>query len=231
MAVLDIQNVSLGYDGNTVVKDISFCVESGDYLCVVGENGAGKSTLLKAVLNLHKPLSGVIRLGDGWKRSDFGYLPQQRDVQKDFPAAVYEIVISGCLNKCGLRPFYNKKERALAFDNMEKLGIANLAKRCYRELSGGQQQRVLLARALCSAKKIILLDEPAAGLDPDATRDMYEAVAELNRSDGLTVIMVSHDIEAALQYASHILKIEKNGAYFFGAKDEYSRRFTGGIRA
>ena len=219
MAQLEVENISLGYDGVLVAAGVSFTLEAGGYLSVIGENGAGKSTLLKALLNLHKPLSGDIRF-NGVKRRDLGYLPQQRDVQKDFPASAHEIVLSGCLNGCGLRPFYHKREQALALNNMERLGIASLAKRCYRELSGGQQQRVLLARALCSAKKMIFLDEPAAGLDPDAARDMYEIIAELNRG-GLTVVAVSHDVETAIPYSTHVLKMVRNGACFFGAREQY----------
>ncbi|MDR1093934.1 MAG: ATP-binding cassette domain-containing protein [Clostridiales bacterium] len=223
MAGLYVENISLGYEGNTVAKDISFRVSLGDYLCVIGGNGAGKSTLIKAVLGLHKPLAGVIRLGDGLRRGDFGYLPQQRDMQRDFPASACEVVLSGCINRCGLRPFYNRKEQTLARGSMEKLGIVGLSKCCYRELSGGQQQRVLLARALCAAKKILVLDEPVAGLDPAAARDMYEITADLNRG-GLTVVMVSHDTATALNYASHILKMEKDAPCFFGAGGEYRAR-------
>jgi zinc transport system ATP-binding protein len=169
---------------------------------------------------LHKPLAGNIRFGDGVRHNELGYLPQQRDMQKDFPASVYEIVLSGCLNRCGLRPFYNKSEKGLAFENLKKLGAETLAKHCFRELSAGQQQRVLFARALCSARKVILLDEPMAGLDPDTTKDMYELIERINHDDGVTVIMISHDIEAAIRYASHILKIDK-ASYFYGTKRDY----------
>jgi len=191
MALLTIRNVSLGYEGKTVVENLSFAVNHGDYLCIVGENGSGKSTLIKALLRLKAPLSGTIETGGGLKANEIGYLPQQTLVQKDFPASVQEIVLSGCLNRCGLRPGFNKAERRLAADNMEKLGIAPLAKRCYRELSGGQQQRVLLARALCATRSLLLLDEPVAGLDPKVTIEMYALIERLNREDGITVIMVS----------------------------------------
>ena len=198
MPQLTCQNLKLGYDGNVIVEDLSFAVNAGDYLCIVGENGSGKSTLMRTILKLQTPISGEILTGDGLKQSEIGYLPQQTVVQRDFPASVSEIVLSGCLNKCGLRPFYNQKEKALAAENMEKMGIAHLAGRCYRELSGGQQQRVLLARALCATSKMLLLDEPVSGLDPKATAEMYELIAKLNREDGITVIMISHDIGAAV---------------------------------
>jgi zinc transport system ATP-binding protein len=206
MHQIDCRQLTLGYDEKVVVSDLSFSVNKGDYLCIVGENGSGKSTLLKAILRLHKPMSGEIIIGDGLRQNEIGYLPQQTMVQRDFPASVCEVVLSGCLNKRGFRPFYNKVERQIAEENMMKLGILSLASACYRELSGGQQQRVLLARALCAAKKVLLLDEPAAGLDPQATEDMYNSVAKLN-NEGITILMVSHDIASSNKFASHILKL------------------------
>ena len=220
MALLTCSNIALGYEGKKIVEDLNFSVNTGEYLCIVGENGSGKSTLMKTLLNLKSPLEGNIVIGDGLKQEEIGYLPQQTVVQKDFPASVREIVLSGCLNRCGIRPFYNREEKQLAADNMEKLGISHLAKRCYRELSGGQQQRVLLARALCATRKLLLLDEPVAGLDPKAMADMYQLIESLNSKDGVTVIMISHDIKAAVKYASHILHIS-NKPLFFGAKKDY----------
>ena len=228
MAQLECKNVSLGYDGKTVVADLSFAVNSGDYLCIIGENGSGKSTLMKTLLGLKLPVSGRVLTGEGLIPSEIGYLPQQTVVQKDFPASVREVVRSGCLNRRGLRPFYNHAEKQMADDNMEKLGIASIAKRCYRELSGGQQQRTLLARALCATQKIILLDEPASGLDPKAAADMYELTAGLNDS-GITIIMISHDIAASVKYASHILHIGCQRTLFFGTKAEYITSDTGRI--
>lgn len=220
MALLTCSNISLGYEGKKIVEDINFSVNTGDYLCIVGENGSGKSTLMKTLLNLKTPMEGSIVTGDGLKQEEIGYLPQQTVVQKDFPASVREIVLSGCLNRCGMRPFYSKEEKQLAVTNMERLGIRHLAKRCYRELSGGQQQRVLLARALCATRKLLLLDEPVAGLDPKAMADMYEIIKSLNSEDGITVIMISHDIKAAVKYASHILHISKK-PLFYGDKKNY----------
>lgn len=220
MAIITCRNVSLGYEGQTVVKNLNFTVNSGDYLCVVGENGSGKSTLIKTLLKLKSPLSGEISTGDGLKQTEIGYLPQQTVVQKDFPASVNEIVMSGCLNSMGLKPFYGKAEKQRAADIMEKLGITHLSKRCYRELSGGQQQRVLLARALCATKKLLLLDEPVAGLDPKVTAEMYELIYKLNREEGITIIMISHDISAALKYCTHILHVAHE-PLFFGTKEDY----------
>ena len=219
MAQLTCQNLCAGYDGRPVLQDLTFELLAGDYLCIVGENGSGKSTLMKTILGLQAPISGRILTGDGLRKNEIGYLPQQTVVQKDFPASVREIVLSGCLGRCGSRPFYNKEEKKLAAEAMEKMQITQLARRCYRELSGGQQQRVLLARALCATQKMLLLDEPVSGLDPKVTAEMYTLIEKLNREDGITVIMISHDVAAAARYASHILHI--GDTVFFGTKEAY----------
>ena len=219
MAQLTCQNLRVGYDGRAVLQGLNFEVSPGDYLCIVGENGSGKSTLMKTILGLQAPIGGRILTGDGLRKNEIGYLPQQTQVQKDFPASVREIVLSGCQGRCGSRPFYSKEEKRLAEENIGKMGIGSLTKRCYRELSGGQQQRVLLARALCATRKMLLLDEPVSGLDPRVTAEMYERIEKLNREEGITVIMISHDISAALRYASHILHI--GSALFFGTKADY----------
>ena len=219
MAQLTCQNLTVGYDGRTVLQGLNFEVNPGDYLCIVGENGSGKSTLMKTILGLQAPISGTILTGDGLRKNEIGYLPQQTQVQKDFPASVREIVLSGCQGRCGSRPFYSKEEKQLAEENIGKMGIGSLAKRCYRELSGGQQQRVLLARALCATRKMLLLDEPVSGLDPRVTAEMYGLIETLNREEGITVMMISHDISAALKYASHILHI--GDSVFFGTKTDY----------
>lgn len=224
MALLTIQNLSLGYDSHAIVENLNFSVNTGDYLCIVGENGSGKTTLMKTLLHLQEPVSGQILIGDRLKKNEIGYLPQQTIVQKDFPASVREIVLSGCQGRCGLRPFYNKNEKQLAEDNMERMGISAFRNRCYRELSGGQQQRVLLARALCATRKILLLDEPVSGLDPKATAEMYSLIADLNH-EGITIIMISHDIAAAVHYASHILHI--GTTVFYGTRDEYMESDAG----
>lgn len=219
MAYIKCENLTLGYDGVAVTEEINFEVGKGDYLYIVGENGAGKSTLMKTLLHLVTPMKGEIIRGDGLELYEIGYLPQQTLVQKDFPASVWEIVLSGNLARCGKRPFYSRKEKKNTEENMKKLDIWDLRKHCYRNLSGGQQQRVLLARALCATTKLLLLDEPVTGLDPKVTVEFYQLVKELNES-GVTVIMVSHDIQAAVQYASHILHIGKHQMYF-GTKKNY----------
>ena len=208
MALISCRELALGYEGKTILGHLSFAVNEGDYLCIVGENGSGKSTLMKTILGLQEPLAGTVTTGDGLARNEIGYLPQQTVVQRDFPASVWEIVLSGCQGQCGLRPFYNKADKRHAMENIEKMGLSPLTKRCYRTLSGGQQQRVLLARALCATRKMLLLDE-----------EMYRLVEKLNAEDGITVVMISHDIAAAVKYASHILHI--GDAVFFGAKEDY----------
>lgn len=214
------ENVALGYENHIVSQNISFSVAQGDYLCIVGENGAGKSTLMKAILGLHLPVSGSLFFGDDLRQNEIGYLPQQTSLQRDFPASVQEVVLSGCLNRCGLRPFYNRAERELARSRMDRLGILPLRSRCYRELSGGQQQRVLLARALCAARRLLLLDEPVSGLDPAATADMYEIIRRLNHEDGITIVMISHDISSAVREADHILHLSSR-PLFFGSTEDY----------
>ena len=230
MAQITCKNLTLGYENRAIQENLNFSINAGDYLCIVGENGSGKSTLMKTLLHLQPPISGTIELGDGLHKNEIGYLPQQTLVQRDFPASVKEIVLSGCQGRCGWRPFYNKEDKEIARKAMEKMMIQDLQDRCYRELSGGQQQRVLLARALCAAKKILLLDEPVSGLDPKVTAEMYQLIEDLNKKDEITIIMISHDIEAAVRYATHILHIGEH--CFFGTKKQYlesslGRHFTG----
>lgn len=233
MPQINCENLTLGYEGKPILSGLSFTVSRGDYLCIVGENGSGKTTLTKALLGLKAPLAGKISFGDGLSRCDIGYLPQQTFVQRDFPATVWEIILSGCQSRLGLRPFYNRADKTRAHEAMHRLDICHLADRSYRELSGGQQQRVLLARALAATKSLLLLDEPVAGLDPYATAELYRLIAELNHADSLTVIMVQHDMAATAKYASHVLHIGEE--IFFGAKDDYlasplGQFWTGGER-
>lgn len=233
MALIACEHLSLGYDGRELVHDLNFTVNTGDYLCVVGENGSGKSTLMRTLLGLQPPLEGRVTMG-GLRQSQIGYLPQQTQVQRDFPASVWEIALSGCQGRKRLAPFYSKEDKTLAERNLDRMGLSDLKRRCYRELSGGQQQRVLLARALCATEKVLLLDEPVSGLDPKVTAELYRLIEGLNREDGITVIMISHDIGAAVRYASHILHI--GAKIFFGTKADYlsnpvGRRFAaeGGV--
>lgn len=220
MRFITVKDLSLGYEHMTVAENIDFTVNKGDYLCIVGENGSGKTTLMKTILGLAKPISGQILFGDGFGKKDIGYLPQQTMVQRDFPASVWEIVLSGRQSRMGKRFFYSSEDKKIAKENIARMGISLLKKRSYRELSGGQQQRVLLARALCATGKLLLLDEPVSGLDPKATSEMYEVVKKLN-DDGVTIIMISHDIEPALSYATHILHI--GNKTFFGPTEDYRK--------
>ena len=270
MTQLICKDLVRGYDGRAVTSGLNFQVEKGDYLCIVGENGAGKSTLIKALLGLNPPISGAIEKPGGLKAAAIGYLPQHTEVQKDFPASVREIVLSGCLGKdlpapprekkksrkpekksrkpeksgrkkekkapgrlfllakrlfLAANPVYTRGQKALAARQMERLGITGLQNRCYRELSGGQKQRVLLARALCATEEVLLLDEPVAGLDPKVTKEMYDIIERLNR-EGVTIIMVSHDIAAAVHYATHILHLSRT-PLFFGKKEDYVKTDIG----
>ena len=220
MALFTCRDLSLGYEGKAVIESVNFTVNAGDYLCVVGENGSGKSTLVKGLLGLRAPIAGDIAVGEGLKAGEIGYLPQQTPAQRDFPASVQEVVLSGFLNRLGSRLFYSRDERKQALAEMERLGISHLKNHSYQELSGGQQQRVLLARALCATGKLLLLDEPAAGLDPVVTAQLYELIRLINRERGITVIMVSHDIPAAVRYADHILHLGHETT-FFGTTEDY----------
>ncbi|HAK69269.1 MAG TPA: ABC transporter [Treponema sp.] len=217
MAQLKCSNVTLGYDHNVLVEGLNLEVNAGDFLCVVGENGTGKSTLMRTILRLQQPLSGTITTGDGLSHGKIGYLPQQTQVQRDFPASVREIVISGF--QAGAGPFYSRNQKKEAAEIMKTLGIKELERRCYRELSGGQQQRVLLARALCATKTMLLLDEPVTGLDPIAANEMYSLIDHLNKDKGISIIMISHDVAEAIPRATHILHLGKK--VFFGTKQEY----------
>lgn len=221
MRLITAENLNVGYEGKSVAENINFTVDSGNYLCILGENGAGKSTLMKTLLSLKSPVSGKLELEKSIIKNKIGYLPQQTEVQKGFPATVFEIVLSGFVSKCGLRPFYGRKEKEQAALWLKRLEIEDIKNKSYKKLSGGQQQRVLLARALCAADKLILLDEPTAGLDPLVTKNMYSLISSLNKENGVTVIMISHDFDAALKYSSHILQITHSGC-FFGTTEEYT---------
>lgn len=219
MDLISCKNLCIGYNGNLAVKDATFNVSEGDYLCVLGENGSGKSTLINGLLGLINKKSGEIALNK-IQKSEIGYLPQQTQVQKDFPASVFEVVLSGCLNSRGLKPFYSKKEKQMAMDNVKLFKIDNILKKSYRDLSGGQQQRVLLARALCATKKLLILDEPVTGLDPTAIKEFYSIVKEINEVLGITIIVISHDIFNAIKYSNKILHMD-NSIKFFGDTKEY----------
>jgi len=227
---LQCQNVSFGYDGHIVVSGLDFTVKAGAFLLLAGENGSGKSTLIKGLLRLLPPMEGTLKFSAEFENTRIGYLSQQIAAKQDFPAGVFEIVISGNLGKMKLRPFYTSAEKQKAEESMKLLGITDLKNRCFRELSGGQQRRVLLARSLCAAERLLVLDEPFAGLDPLISAELYQQLAEINRKSGLTIIMASHDIEA-VTYASHVLHLQnlrsQNRQLFFGSSQEYKLSETG----
>ena len=227
MALISCRDASFAYEGsNVVVHGLNFTINQGDYLCIVGENGSGKTTLMKGLLGLMHPKSGVIETGDGLRLNQIGYLPQQTSAQKDFPASVYEVVLSGRLSSRGIWPFYTRQDKKIAIDNLDRFGVLDLKDKSFRELSGGQQQRVLLARALCATEKVLLLDEPVSGLDPIVTLELYQTIQSLGLDTGITIIMISHDISAAVEYASHILHLQ-NKQVFFGSTAEYIQTTIG----
>lgn len=225
-ALITCSHVDFGYENQDAVTDLTMEVDEEDYLCIVGENGSGKSTLIKGFLGLLKPTGGTLTVGEELKKTGIGYLPQQTAAQRDFPAAVYEVVISGCLSRRGNRPFYSRAEKMLAEANMERLGIADLRRRCYRELSGGQQQRVLIARALCATNRLLILDEPITGLDPWAIQDFYHLIRDLNRKEHVAILMVTHDMANVVGQANKILHL-KQRVLFYGTTEEYKKSQAG----
>lgn len=227
MALIKCEGVTLGYEDTVAVRDVDLTVGRGDYLFIIGENGSGKSTLVKGLLGLLTPIRGTIEYGDGLVRRGIGYLPQKTEVQRDFPASVREVVLSGCVSG-GFHPFYTRADKLRAHEAMRRLHIHDIEKKSYRELSGGQQQRVLLARALCATRTLLLLDEPVTGLDPTATAELYETIGGLNRDDGVTIIMVSHDVHALSAEAKHVLYMKKSPV-FYGTREEYLRRRSGDV--
>lgn len=224
--LLECKNVDFGYENYDAVKGVNLQIEKGDYLCIVGENGSGKSTLIKGILGLLKPTGGELWMAEELKNHGIGYLPQQTAAQKDFPATVQEVVLSGCLSHLGRWPFYGKKEKDIANLQMERLKIEDLRKKCYRELSGGQQQRVLIARALCAARGLFVLDEPITGLDPAATQELYALIRELNQKENMTIVMVSHDMQGIVTEAGKVLHL-KQSPLFCGTTKEYRQSAVG----
>ena len=234
MTLIRCNDVTLGYEGVTAVSHLSFTVEEGDYLCIIGDNGTGKSTLMRAILGLKRTSGGTVSYEAGLRQNQIGYLAQQTEVQKDFPASVREVVLSGCLNRKGIVPLYTPGDKKRAVAAMETLSNVNLKNKCYGELSGGQQQRVLLARALCAADRLFALDEPTTGLDPNMTTEFFAFMQRLNQTKGTAVVMVTHDTHCAVKYAKHILQLTA-ADYFFGTKEEYldsaiGRKYIGGHR-
>ena len=231
-ALIRCEHVDFGYENHDAVIDVSMEINPGDYLCILGENGSGKSTLMKGILGLLKPTAGTLVVDEELRRTGIGYLPQQSAAQRDFPATVYEVVRSGCLSHLGRRPFFSRADKALAMENMEKLGIAGLSRKCYRELSGGQQQRVLIARALCATKKLLILDEPITGLDPSAIQELYALIRKLNREEKVTILMVSHDVQNVVHQANKILHLQQRVLFYGSVKDYVKSRagleFLGG---
>lgn len=223
MALITLKDVTIAFEGVVAVKNVSLSIGKGDYLVIVGENGSGKSTLIRAILGLVRPQKGKVLYGSGLKKNQIGYLPQQTLAQRDFPASVEEVVLSGCINRMGRRLFFAQQQRMLAEEKMKLLDIERLRKQSYRTLSGGQQQRVLLARALCATDSILLLDEPVTGLDPEAAAELYGIIRELNQKHGVAIVMVSHDLHGSMRDAKQVL-VMNHGMDFLGSVADYEAK-------
>ena len=224
MALITVKNVTITYEGLVAAENVSFHIDRGDYLAIVGENGSGKSSIMKAVLGLVRPRGGSIVYGDGLTRTAIGYLPQQTQAQRDFPASVEEVVQSGCVGRMRGRLLFNQGDKARVRRAMERLDIWSMRKKAYRNLSGGQQQRALLARALCATDLLLLLDEPVTGLDPAATEELYAIIRRLNAEEGVAVAMVTHDVQVGLRDAKSVLVMDR-GVSFFGSAEAYAQKY------
>lgn len=226
MNLIKVTNLCAFYESKKIFENLNFTIQDGDYLCIIGENGSGKTTLMKTLLGFDIKHKGCIEL-NGFTKKEIGYLPQKTQHQKDFPASVLEVVMSGFAGRGFFGAKYSKSQRQQALKNMELLNIKSIAEKSFSELSGGQQQKVLLCRALCAAKRVLLLDEPTTSLDEVAAQEMYDIINELNNK-GLAVIMITHDIVHAVNTAKHILSFSEDDM-FFGARQDYQKYIMGAI--
>jgi ABC-type Mn2+/Zn2+ transport system ATPase subunit len=206
--LLTLRDVSLGYDSRVVLAHLSFAVECGECLALVGPNGAGKTTLLRGILGLIPVLAGQIEYGFDRSTSPPGYVPQRETLDPIFPLTVFEVVLMGTYGRLALLRPVGRRQRQLAADCLEQVGLADLAHRPFWALSGGQKQRVLIARALAVEPTLLLLDEPTAGVDPGAATTIMDLVARLNRDQGLTVVLVSHHLRLVRSLVHSILWVE-----------------------
>lgn len=222
MSLIELKNLTLGYNGVPVIKELSLNIEEKDFLCVVGPNGSGKSTLIKGILGLIKPMKGKV-IYKGLKQNFIGYMPQETKIDQNFPASVYEIVLSGTLNRLGIKSFYTEKERQIALANLKILNIEGLKDQNFSNLSGGQRQKVLLARSLCASSKLLILDEPSNNLDAKSKKELYQIIEKLNKEKGMTIIMITHDLDHGNLIGSSILSLREDDI-FYGKTDEFIRR-------
>ena len=222
MSLIEIRNLSLGYDKDIILKHVNLDIEENDFICIVGPNGSGKSTLVKGILGLIKPIKGKVKY-NGLKQNFIGYMPQETKVDANFPASVFEIVLSGTLNSEKYKMFYTKSQKETAMNNMKLLGIEKLKNKSFCDLSGGQRQKVLLARSLSATTKLLILDEPSNNLDSKSKSELYKTIIDLNKNHGITVIMITHDLDHDNLIGNKILSLRENDI-FFGSVDEFIRR-------
>ncbi len=222
MSLIELKNLTLGYDRHIVLRNINMSIEENDFICIVGPNGSGKSTLVKGILGLIKPIKGKV-IYNNLKQNFIGYMPQETKVDSNFPASVMEIVLSGTLNKFGLKCFYSQKEKEEVLNNLKILGIEKLKNKSFCDLSGGQRQKVLLARSLCATSKLLILDEPSNNLDSKSKIDLYNTIVDLNKNHGITIIMITHDLDHKNLIGNKILSLREDDI-FFGSVNEFVRR-------
>lgn len=221
-SLIEVKNLTLGYGSHVVLKNLNFKIDDGDFVCVVGPNGSGKSTLIKGILGLIKPIKGNVKFNN-LKQNFIGYMPQETVVDKNFPASCYEIVLSGTLNRLGFISFYTDNEKKIANESLKLLGISDLKDKNFCDLSGGQRQKVLLARSLCATSKLLILDEPSNNLDSKSKKDLYNIVSDLNKNRGITVIMITHDLDHNNLIGNKILSLREDDV-FYGETNEFIRR-------
>lgn len=224
MPLIEFKDLCIGYEHKVIIKNINLEINDGEYVCVFGDNGVGKTTFLKTILGLIPPLSGSIIIEDTFNKKEVGYLPQRMQLKPEFPASCFEIVLSGCVNRLKIWPFYRKSHRDLAIEKMKLLGVANLKDKPFRVLSGGQQQRILLARALCATDRLLILDEPFTGLDYHAAKSLYDLLEKINKQLNVTIIVVSHFMEDILAYSTKVVHLSKEEV-FCGTPEQYVQKF------
>lgn len=208
--ILEVKNLKVSYNSHTAIENVSFKINQGEYIALVGENGSGKSTLIKAIMGLKKEDEGEVKFD--LDLSEVSYLAQTDLKGIDFPATSKEIIMTGC-QKRGKLPFYTKQDKENFKQVVQELKIEDLINKRIGDLSGGQKQRVLLARSLIRNPKMIILDEPQTGLDVNITKELYKILEKLNKEKNVTIMMATHDLDELESIKPRIICIAKTIKY------------------